>query len=1130
MTENESDQAMASKAVPKFGSFRPKVALSSRGRVDAKREEESLTADHDGPHQAREPRKPSSDVKRHRHSQSSSGHRRRHSPSRLSKVPHRSKEEPKTILSKVELGPTELFKIDTAGDLQNVVYGSIHRYHVPSYYRAGAGSLLGLSPEYRIDRDTGQEKGLLILHRSQSHFSRREKYAFARTERKRPRQLRLKPADGEDAVSDGREDFISLSGPSRKRRRREGSMGSSEEDHHYRSIEGKAKASDQPADRDLQYASESSEADYENAYEPSHASRQRHLELKRRTDADPSDAQAWIDFIDSHDALVYGGQDVAGRPMTLAEKESTSSLKLSLYAKALEKVRPDGDGRVRLLLQRMDEGSRVWDSKQYASEWQKTLRSNSGQIRLWMRYLDFRQTHFTSFLYDDSARASSGTLAELEDRLVYVLLRCTLFLREAGFQEAATATWQACLEMNFFAPEQPTAPGKADDEDFLTAFETFWDSEAPRLGEEGATGWKSYTAEGQDRIPPSSADPVQRKGVLDDAIQDWLTRESSCAVFAALPARTIDDVAEDDPYRVILFSDIKDFLVRVSTDDARFSLLNGFLAFCRLPPLLPRARESTSLSWWTDSFVRSEALDQSDAHLTSVLGGSTSVQPEPLKVEAYNRTKEQPLDCHYHRWPPSVDTLFSKHRWSSALDEMDATYRVEMNRVRAPWMGRALKRLVSIDAGGSDMAELCLAFDRINGLDSLRKTAKALLKQQPTSLRLYNAYALVEWRAGEMDKAESILSTALSLSNTFDETDQLDRILLCRTWAWALLEDGRPQAAWQRLLGFAEGKSGGALISEDANIAAFAKAHPSVLLKARRAFEAGIHHGLSSAHTQSVVHHTDCLALLHYLGQPSSSNALSSALSSYESSLHDLETQSSSRLTTIELLHQARARLLYQHSTTSRAFRPALMRDQLAASIRLFPTNTLFLALYAFNEARFRIDNRVRDLVAEAVLRREQDSSVLGWLFSIVNEAHAAPGSGRNLFSVLALFERAVASPRRVPILHTPSYLFIFAGLIYGEDVANAACLLSAASSPTIWRLYLHYSTMHRTSLAPSSSSHPRTLVWRAIRACPWAKELYLFAFRHLRYVMDDAALREMYAVLSAKELRLHVELPDATR
>lgn len=72
----------------------------------------------------------------------------------------------------------------------------------------------------------------------------------------------------------------------------------------------------------------------------------------------------------------------------------------------------------------------------------------------------------------------------------------------------------------------------------------------------------------------------------------------------------MDEVVEDDPYRVIMFSDIEDFLITLPTqaDDLRKLCVDAFLLFCRLPPIATHDSE-TSRKWTNDTFLRDELLE-----------------------------------------------------------------------------------------------------------------------------------------------------------------------------------------------------------------------------------------------------------------------------------------------------------------------------------------------------------------------------------------------------------------------------------------------------------------------------------------------------------------------------------------
>ena len=49
----------------------------------------------------------------------------------------------------------------------------------------------------------------------------------------------------------------------------------------------------------------------------------------------------------------------------------------------------------------------------------------------------------------------------------------------------------------------------------------------------------------------------------------------------------------------------------------------------------------------------------------------------------------------------------------------------------------------------------------------------------------------------------------------------------------------------------------------------------------------------------------------------------------------------------------------------------------------------------------------------------------------------------------------------------------------------------------------------------------------RALRACPWAKELYIVGFEKLGDKMRFGDLKSTWRIMGEKELRVHVDLED---
>jgi hypothetical protein len=154
----------------------------------------------------------------------------------------------------------------------------------------------------------------------------------------------------------------------------------------------------------------------------------------------------------------------------------------------------------------------------------------------------------------------------------------------------------------------------------------------------------------------------------------------------------------------------------------------------------------------------------------------------------------------------------------------------------------------------------------------------------------------------------------------------------------------------------------------------------------------------------------------------------------------------------------------------------------MATSLSLFPQNTIFLALYAWNEARLRIDDRVRAVLRDNLLSPLHDC-ITSRLFAIRHELRHG-----NMHSVRSAFENAVASP-------------------------------SCQGSAGLWRLFVLWCGRRQRGEA-------REVLYRGMRACPWAKGLMMAAFGEVRGGMGEE-VRGVYRVMQEKELRIHVDLDD---
>jgi len=195
--------------------------------------------------------------------------------------------------------------------------------------------------------------------------------------------------------------------------------------------------------------------------------------------------------------------------------------------------------------------------------------------------------------------------------------------------------------------------------------------------------------------------------------------------------------------------------------------------------------------------------------------------------------------------------------------------------------------------------------------------------------------------------------------------------------------------------------------------------------------------------------YNDLRALLEYLAD---GNSLDAAIAVYNGFLSELGRRSLAGPTSHfhELCLFRKARLIYMHSTTARPFKPATLRFHLEAALEMFPRNMAFLSLYAWNESRTKIENRLRTVVRDRVLK-DGNETVAGWLFAVWAEMRMA--QHYNVHAVRHLFERAVECSR-------------------------------TRYSVQLWRMFVEFEIRHK------EYRRAKDILSRGIRHCPWSKGL----------------------------------------
>ncbi|KAI5863211.1 DUF1740-domain-containing protein [Durotheca rogersii] len=1031
-------------AVPRFSSFKPKPEAIVRGSGENQHDEDLGEA---GAH--RTPARP-----------------RHHSSAADIKVPHRP--------SPPEQGKDALFITDSTGDPLIRRYGCNNRRDIPGYRRFGSGRILGIDGYMRIDKTRSQDEFFLQGRgESRSLLGSDKKAMLAKGGHSRSQPVRVRQQQAQTVT--GSEDFVPL-GSSRKRKRDGDEPGglSSGEEPSYRSINGKSK-NHEHSDSDVDYDSDASAGLVSGGVEDPVSLRT--IELSKKVGDHPQDIDGWLELVDHQNILQRISAQNSRQP-TPAEVKSFADIKLSLLEQAYShaSTRPQQE---HLQLRIMREGGKVWDDKTLLRRWDAALEKHGTNFEIWKQYTNFRQTRLSTFEYDKIKQLYVARLRLLEseamanqarpqpcrvyEQMIYVFLRATRFISDAGYRELATAAWQATLEMTF---SRPSALREQSGFNVPTSFQDFWESEVPRLGEESASGWETFDASGAPQEPPEPKSSVPfTPPNTRDGYKAWSLTEQHRARVAINPARTLDDGADDDPFRVAMFADIQDIILYIPTEaipSVRCQLLDAFLIFCQLPPALCSAGIVQDMLQ-DDFLLRNPGSPVSMKSRTEPIAGSE------------DQTKDLPdFSPDYQRLSITPDVLFPPPNWFQGINRIRDTVPPHQYQ----WISVTLKQLVyAFDV--RQLAPYYLAFESVNEPGNEKKTAKRLLKQDSGNIGLYLGYSMIEWAKGNKAVARNTAAAAMEIANSPHSW-----ILLCTASVWMELEDRNLARGILLLCALSDE---GAPVSASASTAA-STAH---ILKARQFFRSFRDDSLTSGEPENAVLYAEGLALLEYMTQQSgrepssgSQGDIWSAISSITVCSDELVSRGLGSSPAHERLLQSAAHLLYYHASQG-PYRPGYLREQLEKYVCFFPRNTIFLALFSWREARLSIDDRVRSILDKAVLVEQYDC-VTSRVFAIRYESRTG-----NIHSTRAAYEHALASD---------------------------AC----KNHPDLWISYLRF-CHERKELRPKAKS----VFYRALQFCPWSKDVFMEAFVTLVRDMDSSELRSVYNMLCEKGLRVHAEMDE---
>jgi hypothetical protein len=961
------------------------------------------------------------------------------------------------------------YVVDTRGDPDVTRYGT-YQYDVPSYRRNGSGLVVG-APGQRISLESRFESALVLQGATGSAPKPLSAATLPALTIAQPLQIHPNAAPNTPENTRAREhlqDFISTEAPSQPGLTTSASHQEDEEQA-YRSIQTLTKSEEEATTEDSE-GNKITQATAETKV------LQRNAELNAMVESHPQDISAWL-CLAEHQEFIITGARYDGRALNYAEQQLVAEAKLSVYERAIQK-NPENAKLDHLLLGRMEEGAKFWSAEKLTHEWGEVLAWHPEFISLWVEYLDYCQTDSLGFNFDKCFQAftycfdlnSRVGFGEHKNQVTsYLLLRLTLFLRESGHMELAIGFWQAVLEFTCFRPVHLTDQNQAMEE-----FDNFWAPQNGRLGERGWNAWNSGEASLR-----ADADDFEYKleADLPELFKSWAFAERERITKNRMPTHTYDESKEDEAYRVVLRIDCKQILPYFWDFTDNFPpLISAFLYFCHLPALtVPHNIRNTRL-WSGDSFLRNEYMDDSQNTIADWISFQKYAETTTIKPFAF------PHQNFLH----TTDTLFADPtRWFSSLTKWAATTSHESSVVNPVFVCRVLYALVD-NFEDKELAEYAMAVSFAHDNELGKTYGKFVLKKRPSHLRLYNALALMYWRTGDHDFAHTIWSNALAMSQEFEPKELIDSALLWNSWVWETLHAGQHcQAAY--LLQAMSFKRVHMLSYTTADTS---ELNPTSFLRLQKFLFSAQQSAFALENSQAYSAYTDCFAITLFL----MGESLESVVQVYDDAVDTLnEMREDVKVFAGELLHQARARMIHLWVETRQGqFKPAGIRQQFLESMQWWPHNTIFLSLFKWNDARLNLMHRTRDIF-EVTTGRDPNSAnspaeihrvpITTHLFSIYIEMGRPVVLGSTTHSIRAAFERAIGDPA-IPMGRTPARKHAF-------ELTSST---SARNSLTLWRLYILYELYGEFNVPRA-----REIYLRAVRSCPWSKELYMFAFEHLR-------------------------------
>ncbi|XP_040083401.1 nuclear exosome regulator NRDE2 [Oryx dammah] len=836
-------------------------------------------------------------------------------------------------------------------------------------------------------------------------------------------------------------------------------------------------------------------------------------EFNRKVRENPRDTELWMAFVAFQDEVMRSPGLCAVEEGEPERRKRSLRLVLEKKLAILERAIESNPSSVDLKLAKLKLCAEFWEPTTLLKEWQKLIFLHPNNTALWQKYLLFCQSQFSTFsvskiqsLYGkclstlsavrDGSIVSHPELPGTEEAMFALFLQQCHFLRQAGHTEKAVSLFQAMVDFTFFKPDSVKGlPTKGQ----VEFFEPFWDSGEPRAGEKGARGWRAWMHQQEwgGWVPVGPDDDDEEPEDEDQEIRDktlprwqiWLAAERSRDHRHWQPwrpdkARKQTEEDCEDPERQVVFDDLGQSLIRLSSPDLQFQLIAAFLQFLGVPSGFRAPPSCLYLAMDENSIFNNGLHDEKPLTLLDLSCSG---------IGCVGRM--EPLDG--RRWPrgPSREgEEFIRNLFHLALPLFAGR---ERSQLCVSWLRYEITKVIR-----------CLHTKNKKRLKSqgknCKKLAKNLLKEPDNrnSLCLWQQYAHLEWLLGNTEDARKVFAAALGTAGSRGlEDPELCELGLLYAALEAELSPpvggAAPARAVHVLTGLTERGPYGPCTGQVSAV------H---VLKARKAYEHALQDCLVERRgsepgppdrVSRLVSLAKCSMLFQYLtvGVHAAGRVYEQVSAELRGSVSAEGAGPEGALEAVTLMHTS---LLRFHGRVA-AHPLAPLREALSEALRLYPGNQLLWRAYVQIQSKSHSASRTRRFF-HAITRSTK--LLEPWLFAIEaermrkrlvdavqrvdgREVHATLPETGLTHRIRALFESAVRSDH-------------------------------GGQCPLLWRMYLSF------LVSLGNKERSKGVFYKALQNCPWAKALYMDA---VEYFPDE--MQEVVDLMTEKELRVRLPLEE---